>query len=113
MIFDRKDVAAIAAKIKAFIESEGFQVVKNKSLYGTDIMKITIELKEGKSAAEKKIAAALTILPGIKFRHGHSDYEVTAHNPRRWKFPWVAKRIPDGKRFKFTEEGIRSGLISK
>lgn len=38
---------------------------------------------------------------GTTFSVGRNTYEVTTHVPSRPKFPYTAKRLPDGKLFKF------------
>jgi hypothetical protein len=48
---------------------------------------------------------------GTKFTCNGETFEVDSYAPSRPKFPIIAKRVPDGKRFKFTPEAVNRGII--
>lgn len=47
---------------------------------------------------------------GREFRTGGESYKLAGLNPKRGKFPVVAYRVRDGKRFKFQAEGVAALL---
>jgi len=52
------------------------------------------------------------VLPtiGLKFFAGSRQYEIIEYKLNRPKFPIIAKRLPDGKRFKFTIDQVNNSL---
>ena len=49
---------------------------------------------------------------GTQFKFSGVTYEVTDYTPSRPKFPYTAKRVSDGRLFKFAEESVTLGAIN-
>lgn len=49
---------------------------------------------------------------GKTFTCRGKTYEVVSINHRNWKFPVIAARKPDGKRFKFPAAVVKAGLVA-
>lgn len=57
------------------------------------------------------LVPSTTSLVGSTFRFRGRVYEITGYTPSRPKYPYSAKRLPDGKRFKFDEASVTAGLL--
>ena len=44
---------------------------------------------------------------GSKFVQGRDEYEIVDYVPRRYKYPVTAKRLRDGKLFKFSDRVLK------
>ena len=47
---------------------------------------------------------------GLKFKSSGNEFEVVGHKLNRPKYPIIAKRLPDGRQFKFSLEYVNTVL---
>lgn len=61
-----------------------------------------------------RLANALGMSPdwlGKEFSHGRDRYRVVGYNSSCRKFPVQGERVTDGRRYKFTVEGLRRAMV--
>jgi hypothetical protein len=105
---------------KELFEEDGVavKIVPGGTIHPTSLV-VKIELcdigedgeAEDKGASALKLLAKLnpSVSPpyGFEFIHGGRAYKLVGYVGRRGRFPLVAERQPDGRRFKFGMEHIR------
>lgn len=111
----QKELEAAAITIAA---KHGFTIGNQSASYNSDGAKLKIEFK-GKDS-EKNDWERYAEMIGMRkddlgktfVQNGHT-FKICGIMPSRPKFPVIAERQPDGKKFKFTVDGLRPKLDGK
>lgn len=120
--FDRPTVLMLQEKIQSVLKKEieqyGITLEANGSSFGDLVFKPKFTFKiaqnaEGLSADEamfKMWQKVYGVAYGQTMQHQGMIYKAVKLNPKAKRFPIVAERLTDGKRFKFTHLAFNKGV---